>query len=284
VVHVPAARPVRIVLVLDRSQSMNQEVDGVAKWQIAKRAVRRVVNANDDRLDFGLYLFPGDNASCSRGDTCEPGRRFVDVGTGDPFAAIDDVLARAETCRFLTPIAATLHEVAADPALDNDAWVTSVVLVTDGKERCDGDAIGAVEALYAQHGVRTFVVGFGSGADPRELGAMADAGRTALPGGERFHRAEDAASLDAALADIAGAVGRCDVSVASAPALRGADPATLRVVVDGVVVGFDPTGHDGFVYDPATGHLGLRGSACDRVAAGNAATIEVFGQCPVVPL
>lgn len=157
-----------------------QPLEGAPKWQIAKRAVRRVAADHDGQLDFGLYLFPGDNAPCSRRDTCEPGRRFLDFSASDPYAAIDDVLAGADTCRSLTPIAATLHEVRADPALADDRFATSVVLVTDGKERCDGDAVGAVAARYQRHGARTFVVGFGGSADPVELGAMVDAGRTAL--------------------------------------------------------------------------------------------------------
>jgi hypothetical protein len=79
-----------------------------------------------------------------------------------------------------------------------------VLLITDGKETCmtDPEVTQRVQLLLKAK-IRTYVVGFGSAVDPKQLTDMALAGGVAKDG-KTYYQANSAAELEAALKVIAG--------------------------------------------------------------------------------
>jgi hypothetical protein len=241
-----------MLIVLDRTMSMHRQPNGdpapqdqheLSKWYLAITAIETVTAAYDQRLRFGLELFPRDpgggacvtlseriSGTTATNTNCEEGEVPVTPGvgtSGDIDAAMDPETTRL--CRS-TPIGAGL-----DTALTHLSSVQDpirdqyLLLVTDGQDTCSTpDPVERVQALAAA-GVSSFVVGFdasGTGVDPVTLNNMACAGLTAPdfatncqdqgggayvavdPGGTTlFLSASDGAELATQLETVASAVG-----------------------------------------------------------------------------
>ncbi len=83
-----------------------------------------------------------------------------------------------------------------------------MLLITDGCETCSGDPVTAVSSLY-KSGVKTFVVGFGSGVCSSTLSQMATAGGTALASSTKYFQANNSAQLVTALMSVAQLASCC---------------------------------------------------------------------------
>lgn len=192
--------PPELLIVLDRSFSMRQLPSGgdaegqiaKTKWAHAVAAVEAFAVTYEASIEVGLGLFPSpvDTDYCVKmADiaAAEVPDLLCDVGPGaDPApgnAATIDAMLDAETTRLCrgTPIDAALKH-AGQVLAAGDADERNVVLVTDGKEKCDGDPVMQAK-LLAQSDVRVFAIGFGDTmSDPvghETLNAIACAGRTA---------------------------------------------------------------------------------------------------------
>lgn len=197
--------PPDMLIVLDRTMSMHRQPDGVpapqashelSKWYLAIDAIESVTAGYDQRVRFGLELFPRDPAdgSCvtltqridgttASNPQCEEAEVLVSPGVGTA-GAIDAAMDPETTllCRS-TPIGAGLDTALAHlTGIQDPIRGQYVLLVTDGQDTCGNpDPVARVQALAAA-GVLTFVVGFdasGTGVDPATLNNMACAGMTA---------------------------------------------------------------------------------------------------------
>jgi hypothetical protein len=114
----------------------------------------------------------------------------------------------------VTNIDTAMEQATTEPALDDPERESYVLLLTDGKQagcnQAGGDAgtLQIITDLRMNRNVPTFVVGFGDQVDPAQLNEFADAG--GVPTNDmscdppcRFYMAEDGASLQTALDDIA---------------------------------------------------------------------------------
>lgn len=145
-----------IALVLDASGSMNARLpNGETRIAVAKRAIKEVAALVPSEAQLSLRLY-GAQASAKQ-KQCEDTNLAVPSGTagatGNAIAAsVDAVKAQG-----YTPIAYSLGQVAGDfPA---DAKERVVVLISDGKETCQGDPVLAARALAAK-GITVHTVGF----------------------------------------------------------------------------------------------------------------------------
>lgn len=190
---------------------MNGATGTTTKWAAARAAIDQVTVHYEDAVELGLAMFPFP-------DGCGPGRLEVApaFNTGD--AIHSALMPTPPATGAFTPLGETLLELADEPSLIGGAGPAHVVVITDGYQWCspyDPDArtlpIDGVEELNGQ-GVKTFVVGFGSGVDVEILDRMAMRAGTARPGCDPFsdapgarcyHQADDAGALLAALMDIA---------------------------------------------------------------------------------
>ena len=181
-----------MLIVLDRSGSMD-----ATKWPAARAAVNSLVATYKGQINFGLLLFPFPT-------NCYTSGPVVAVGPATQTAISLAMTANTPTNYCNTPMGSALQEA------NNYLAYTGgknkfVLLITDGCETCSGSPGSAVAALYAK-GIKTFVVGFGSGivTCSGALTSMATAGGTST-----VYKANDQTQLTAALKSIAGKISCC---------------------------------------------------------------------------
>lgn len=262
--------PPNMMIVLDRSGSMDDPINNTTKWDIAVNAVDNLLASYSAQVRFGLVLYQGDAGDCA------PGQVEVDIGPNTA-GAINNALAATGPNGF-TPIGDTLNALIGWPSLADTTRDNYILLLTDGTETCDGDGVAAVTALLAQTPtVKTFVVGFGSGVDNQALNQMAQAGGTPRPNGPPwYYRANNAAELNAAFDAIGAAVLSCTYTLSGQP-----DIDTLHVFFDGQGIPLDPTHTDGWDYDPTTNQITFYGPACDSLRTGTVTDLVIVSGCAV---
>ena len=266
--------PPNVLIVLDRSSSMNDSITGGTKWTVAQQAIDSLVAQYGSQIRFGLMLFPGTDQSCSQGMECGPGTVFIDPAamTG---SAITTFLTGASTCHFGTPTAEALTPLETYSGLKDTTRGDFILLITDGMATCN-DPVPIVAALLAgTPTIKTFVVGFGSAVDPTQLAAMATAGGTATPNPPSYYQADSPTSLDAAFSAIAGDVLSCTYVLSSAPP----DPTQLYVYFDGQLEPNDSS--NGWTYSSGTHTITFNGPACLSLQQGLVQDLVISYGCPV---
>ncbi|MFN3198758.1 MAG: vWA domain-containing protein [Bradymonadia bacterium] len=180
-----------VMIVLDRSGSMLES----RKWDNAVNATTRLTQAFQDQIRFGLMVFPFSgqcSVSTANGALRSPVR---------PQNAVDIIGQLGQTApeeRNKTPIGRAVDEARGyfDLLADNGRR-SFIVLITDGKETCDGRPVDAARNAFGA-GYPVFVIGFGNGVDRNSLSQMAQQGGTgqyyqANGGDELFNVLEDIA-------------------------------------------------------------------------------------------
>lgn len=145
-----------VMLVLDASGSMNARLpNGETRFQVAKRAIKGVAAFVPAQAQLSLRMYGTQAASKQK--SCQDSHLAVPFGpagaAGVPIAAsVDGAKAQG-----YTPIAYSLGQAAGEfPAAAKERVV---VLVSDGKETCQGDPVVAARAL-ASKGIVVHAVGF----------------------------------------------------------------------------------------------------------------------------
>jgi hypothetical protein len=270
------------LIVLDRSSSMQGQ--GVDRWTPSVRGLKAITADLDDVIRFGLMAFPGRGGTTILGGgmSCAPGTLEVPIGpqAAPAIATSLDGLTLIQS----TPTASTLeaaHTVLGSGAavLDGTAVAKYVILVTDGAPNCsdpnggrggggatDAAAVTASVTAIAgmqKDGIKTYVLGYDTQADPAlkaALDMMAAAGGT----GDTMHRAiENEASLVAEFRRITGAAASCEFALKMAPS----DPNFVLVELDGQKLSLNAP--DGFSLSADRLHLTVLGSACQKLQAQN---------------
>jgi hypothetical protein len=145
-----------IALILDASGSMNAKLpNGETRIAVAKRAVKGVATFIPPQAQLSLRMYgaqsPTQQKNCQDTNVAVPFGP-ADASSGAITAAVDGVKAQG-----YTPIAFSLEQAANDFAPDAKERV--IVLVSDGKETCQGDPVVAAKAL-AVKGITVHTVGF----------------------------------------------------------------------------------------------------------------------------
>lgn len=291
-----------MMIVLDRSGSMERG----GRWQPSVAAVRKITTQLQDRIRFGLMLFPGDGSmtvtsttpngsftiSISGGDLCTSGK--IDVPIADKNASAIGAKLDTTLPNGGTPTSDSLMKLVngfamMDVGPDAMQHPKYVLLVTDGAPTCpngmgNGDQPNqpdvdltntAVEALANAH-VKTFVVGYDTATPGNEALASALDGFAQRGGtGDQKHRpVEDEASLTAALESITASIASCTFKLDKAPE----HAENVLVTLDGKQLNQD---------DPNGWHLvdgrtvEIVGGACTAFKSGPHA-INATVQCEVV--
>ncbi len=178
-----------VLFILDGSGSMAGQVEGKVKMDVAKEVMTGLVNDLPDGVNVGLIVY----GHRSKGD-CSDIETMVVMGEVDKqniTQKINSIKPRGKT-----PIAKSL-QVAGDE-LQATEDETTVVLVSDGEETCEGDPCALVKSLKEQGiNVKVHVIGFDVGDKEKEqLSCIAEAG------GGKYFTANNADQLQEALAEV----------------------------------------------------------------------------------
>ncbi|MCG3173624.1 MAG: hypothetical protein GMKNLPBB_01823 [Myxococcota bacterium] len=174
-----------MLIVLDRSGSMND----YGKWDAARNAIYSLMGSHGAKIRWGLSMFPIGRSNCSTGQ--------IDVDVGDNSSgAISSLLRSTSANGGGTPIGGALSSITGYWGINDPNRRNFVLLITDGMNNCSGSPSGAAAGLLGR-GIKTYVVGFGSGVDGGELNRIAQAGGTGS-----YYRADNQAQLQTALNNI----------------------------------------------------------------------------------
>jgi hypothetical protein len=278
--------PPNIMVLLDRSGSMNGDAGGDTRWNVAKAAISKITSLLNANIRFGLSTY----SSCEPGG-CSAGSVVVPIAAGNAPAVVafldGTVDQRSSDGKGLTsdgkleylcdsgdPETSTgksLAALTAEPSLKDPARTNAVILLTDGKENdeckadCDG-ACGAERLLSQSPPVKTYVVGLGVSASA--LDAIAKAGGTT-----ESIATNDLDQLSGAFATITSDVDSCEYALGTAPP----DTRGLYVFFDKIAVPGSAT--DGWSYVDAQKKLEFTGDACAKLRAGTVKDVEVVYAC-----
>jgi len=271
--------PPNVLIVLDRSDSMNAAITGGSKWTVAQSAIASLLTAQGANINFGFAAYPGTDQKCTMGAACTAGAVVVDPGpaTATP---INTYLGAAATCHYGTPTGEMLTMLTTYKGLADTMRPNYILLITDGQSTCN-DPVPVVTTLAGQTPpVKTFAVGFGSEVDPAQLDKIAMQGGTAVMGGAHsYYQADDAASLGKALTAIAGSVLSCTYTLSKDPA----DLTKLFVYFDTAAILRDTTKMVGWDYDATSKQLTFYGTDCASLQNGKVKDLVIVYGCPQPP-
>ncbi len=180
----------RAVIIFDASGSMWGQINGIAKIEIAKDALKNVVQDWNPDVELGLTVY----GHRSKGD-CDDIETVIPVGKIDKNRVISTVMDIQPKGK--TPISRSLRKVAEEIKYTEEK--ATIILISDGKETCDPDPCGTAKELEKE-GIDfvTHVIGFNVDKKTDEqLECIANA-----TGGEYFS-AKNAAALNEAIKVIA---------------------------------------------------------------------------------
>jgi hypothetical protein len=311
--------PGNVLLIFDRSLSMNEDWNGSPKWQAAGTAVINALTPIANLLTIGAVLFPSPtSASGTPGSCIDPTGITCAILGGDPtqFCNVNPITA-ADELNFepgpkaimdlqtgssggplYQPVGATPTAEAvqvADMALTAAQLVGTVVavIVTDGEPNCNWDQNATVTTItnwLSQKNIKTYVVGLpgaGMGNGPAVLTALAQAGGTM-----QYLTPTDSMTLQTKLAEVVSQTissGFDSCSIDLMPPTSTPDKLQLVVTEPSMpgmeeAVPHDLGGTAGTWTISADGsHVDLTGGLCDGAKAGHFATLTFKFGCKDIP-
>ncbi|HKP55701.1 MAG TPA: vWA domain-containing protein [Polyangiales bacterium] len=287
-------KPAQLLLVLDRSASMEDAPDGASdstpKWDLVVPAVNQVIQATDTTISWGLKVFPE-----GEGDEC--------IATSVT-NHIDVELAAMNAAKVTGAVMATTPKGNGTPTGDavlqglkylqslTDKNPKYILLATDGEPSCpkpsDSARPHAVQsiAMAASAGIHTFVLGVATTKKSATsvLNDMAVAGMEPRaddpnPLASRYYLANTKDQLASALQQITGQISGCTFNWDDPPPV----PENIAVKVGGVKAPRDPK--DGWDYSSGDHKsIEVRGSWCDKIKTSAKNVVEIIFGCPDVEI
>ena len=255
-----------------------------SKWSQTSGAVTAVVAATDSTINWGLDFYGV--SAC--GTTSTP---YVALGPMNS-QAISNAFAANQPASG-NPIETAVNDAATYMLTLTDPDPKYLLLVTDGLPNCmpgdtsttADDSLGAEAAVLNARmaGVRTFVVGLGTSADPTVTATL---DQLALNGGEAqaggttsYFAVADSASLEEALTAIVGAAASCTLPLIDVPTAL-TDVAVSATDSSGKNVGIPQDGSDGWTFtDSNRVAITLNGSACANLRSGAYTNFQLVYAC-----
>lgn len=145
-----------VLLILDASGSMNAKLpNGETRIAVAQRAIKGVAGFVPAQAQLSLRMYGAQSAASQK--NCQDTNLAVPFGPASASGSAITTTVDGVKAQGYTPIAFSLGQAAGDfPA---DAKERVIVLVSDGKETCQGDPLVAAKAL-ATKGITIHTVGF----------------------------------------------------------------------------------------------------------------------------
>ena len=289
----PNRAPSDILIVLDRSSSMNYSISadcycsvGVGgtgagsvcptttgctdRWTSVKTAVAQTVAANTS-INWGLEFFAADNGgSCSVSLTPQ-----VEISPTSA-ANVQDRIARTSPNSY-TPTASAINVANLYMQTVKDSNSKAILLATDGEPNCASgqsstasDLPNTIAAIQSAAGAGFPVYVVGIGPSTSNLDQMAVAGGTT-----NYYPATSPQQLTDALDKISKIVAlTCSFQTPQPPP----DISQVWVYVNKSLVTQDDP--NGWTFGATPSDIVLTGTLCDSVLAGDASTVQIIFGCP----
>jgi hypothetical protein len=291
-----------LLILLDRSGSMDTAFGAGTRFQAVAAVLEEVVEAFAPHVRFGYQELPGRQGCAEQASaTCCASPPTVGI-TADTAAAVIRAVGAAGPMDGNTPTAAALHAAAGYyGALADGIDHRYVLLATDGAPTCTlagalgsgatpadpacADALAEVAALVSAS-VRVIVLGVGPELEDDTTGkaacldALAHAGGAAAsPGSPGYYRATDPEQLQIAIEQIFGGLARPSCELRFPSAVDESKPVALYL--DGQQI--PRTSGDGWRLDTSeTPPIArITGIYCDAIQAYRVKHIDVQYGCPV---
>jgi len=297
------AVPPDIMIVMDRSMSMTDDVNGKvcaggsasgngncdtsSKWYQAKIAVETVVYATQSSVNWGLFWLGNEPTQCSA-----VGSPAVPITVGASYPLIQLALESEMFVGQLgTPTAAVVNNSVAYLRGVADSNPKYLLVATDGEPNCaygnlnSNDAVGAAQAAAnaLAVGIPTFVVGIATTSSATATSAL---NSMAVSGGypksnaaTQYYPVTDTASLEATLMQIVGMVASCFIPLTSVPT-GDWSVAVWSTDAAGNTVEIPSDAANGWGYtDTSRGAIQLVGAACDNLMNGTYSDLSFVYNC-----
>ncbi|MCA9807314.1 MAG: VWA domain-containing protein [Cyanobacteria bacterium HKST-UBA06] len=152
-----------IIIILDASESMNDEINGVPKMTLAKQAIMQTLGNLPPNVRVGLRVYGHQVVSrglfSSGGKNCQQTELIIPLG----FNNRQEINQRVQSIQAvgMTPISlALMRSVSQD--FYNSPGENMIILVSDGRETCDANPCDVALSLARSNvKVRVNSVGFG---------------------------------------------------------------------------------------------------------------------------
>ncbi|WP_449354593.1 vWA domain-containing protein [Virgibacillus natechei] len=166
----------KAIILLDASSSMLLSVDNEVKMDIAKDAVERFGETigQDNDVSLVVYGHKGSESEADKELSCNGIEEVYPMGSYDE-AEFADALSSFESKGY-TPLAGAIQKAA---EMSSDVTEpTTVYIVSDGVETCDGDPVEEAESFVEDSEDKSVnIIGFNVDQDAEEqLEAVSDAG------------------------------------------------------------------------------------------------------------
>ena len=286
------ALPPDLVVVFDRSCSMrrfynsNEPVfgygptDPATRWAVASKALDTIMSQYDNRIRFGLMVFPRPYQGCGDSPNVnvlpQISNRVTMLDTLAQLHPFD--VCQTDQQPKETPTGEALQAVLGAGIFEPATRDAYVLLMTDGMATCGAtpDSLGQLVTSIRNAGAKTAVVGFGDfdqAVALEMLNTMGQAGgvKTSAPW---YWFAEDPGALDAAIGEVVKNAVSCTFQLNDTPP----DPDKIYAYFDGTAVDADPG--NGWTYDAATDTVTFHGTSCESLQSGSVKNVSVVFGCP----
>lgn len=285
--------PVDILLVLDRSASMEDDPAGgsttPSKWEILVPALEQAITATNATISWGLKVLPEGESTGECTAASFPAHILVPIAANNA-TAVNTAITALTDHGDGTPTGDAINNAVTYLNTLQDGHTKYLLLATDGDPSCPSSnatafAVTAVTDA-ATAGYKTFVIGVASKASSvKNLNSLAVAGleqaMPADPTATQFYLASDQTTLVTALQSITVAAATCTFPLSSAPP----NPDHVGVYVGSTTIMKDPTNQDGWDYTgPDMTTIQVFGAACDMVKSSGASTVKVVFGCKNDPI
>ncbi len=192
------AESAKSYLIVDSSGSMWGQIDGTAKYLIAKDSLQKFLRSAYGSSDFGMIAY-GHRSKSSCDDiqiVAQPG----ELSHRNALSKLEKIVPKGKT-----PLTAAVEKAANE--LMNVGGQTNIVLFTDGLETCGGDLCALAEELKKSSvGLKANVIGFDlKEGDDKQLRCLADAT------GGVYVEASSPEELEAAFLEVEKEIVECPV-------------------------------------------------------------------------
>lgn len=178
----------KILFILDLSNSMNEDIGGGTKLQIALDTLNKLLPQLPPSTEVGLRVY-GHRVGLTYFDGCTASKLMVPIGPNNS-AKISGALSTVKAVGW-TPITYSLkHAVNSDFA--GYSGKKRIILLTDGGENCDeSPCTWSIELMKTRNDIYIDVIAFDIG----DYDAQAQLRCTALTTSGKFYTANDAKGL-----------------------------------------------------------------------------------------